>query len=243
LKSQRSVEIASMPAQQQRVSSNSASSRLLELDPASMGLFIHLRDLRKQLADDQSMPPYIIFPDSSLRAMAQQRPQSEAHFASIPGVGSRKLEAFFISFTTAIREYCEAHSLLMELEPPDKAEEQKREATSRISAGPSTRQATLDLYNEGRSLEEIARERNLKPSTVISHLAELIEAGETIDVEILMHPGHYDDIVDALQQVGGDALKPVKELLGDDYSYEEIRLVRALFRSRTRQTVERLESS
>ena len=54
--------------------------------------------------------------------------------------------------------------------------------------------------------------------------------GETIDVEQLIQPGHYKIIVDALQQLGGEMLKPVKEFLGDEYSYEEIQLVRVAMR-------------
>ena len=99
-----------------------------------------------------------------------------------------------------------------------------------VSAGPSTRRHTLDLYNEGRSIEEIARERNLKPNTIMSHLAELVEAGEAIDPERLVDSERQKIIFAALQQVGGDMLKPVKDFLGDEYSYDEIRLVRALTR-------------
>ena len=195
-----------------------------------MGLFHHLRELRKQLAEAQGVPPYVIFPDNSLRAMAQQRPQSERHFARIPGVGSRKLEAFFLPFTDAIREYCEAHNLALGLEPPEETREPRKETAPRISAGPSTKQMTLDLYKEGRSIEEIASERNLKPTTIVDHLAELLEEGEDINVEPLIQPDHYDKIINALHQVGDERLKPVKEFLGDDYSYEEIKLVRAYLR-------------
>ena len=113
---------------------------------------------------------------------------------------------------------------------PEKERKQSVASAAPISAGPSTRMVTLDLYKAGRSIEEITAERNLKASTIISHLAELIELGEDIDVEKLIQPGHYDVIVDALQQVGGEVLRPVKDFLGDEYSYEEIRLVRALER-------------
>ena len=71
------------------------------------------------IADDQGVPPYVVFPDSSLQAMAQQRPQTKEHFAKIPGVGSRKLEAYFTPFTEEIRAYCELHHLVMGLENRD----------------------------------------------------------------------------------------------------------------------------
>src|SRR6266536_3277642 len=106
-------------------------------------------------------------------------------------------------------------------------------ATTGTVSATLTRQITLQMYQDGQSIEEIAQERNLRPTTIASHLAELIEAGESIDVKALIPPGHFETIVDALQQLGSELLKPVKEFLGDEYFYEEIRLVRALLRQAT----------
>jgi ATP-dependent DNA helicase RecQ len=226
LRKQRSVQVAAPP---QNVPTRQA---VQVLEPEAEQLFQQLRSLRKQIADEQGVPPYVVFPDTSLRAMAQQRPQNLDQFAQIPGVGSRKLEAYFTTFTRAIRDYCESHNLVMGLEPSKQENKQKRDVVSLpgVSAGPSTRRHTIDLYNEGWSIEEIARERNLKPGTIMSHLVELLEAGETIDIGRLVDAERHKIIFDALQQVGGDVLKPVKEFLGDGYSYDEIRLVRALMR-------------
>jgi len=228
LRNQRTFELPSAPARRETASD---ASRVSALSPEEIGLFQFLRELRKQLADDQGVPPYVIFPDSTLRAMAQQRPQSEAQFARIPGVGSRKLEAYFTPFTQAIREYCELQGLAMGLEPPEETNEKKTTGAAQANRGPSTLQLTLDLYKQGLSVEEIAQERNLKASTIVSHLAELIEAGEAIDIGDLIQPGHYETIVNALQQVGDEALRPVKDFLGDEYTYDEIKLVRSLLRS------------
>jgi ATP-dependent DNA helicase RecQ len=237
LKKQRQVEIIAPPRREKQAASTSSSqTQRLELAPEEVGLFHYLRERRKWLADEQGVPPYFVFPDNSLLAMAQRRPHNEALFARIPGVGSRKLEAYAASFTQAIRDYCETHGLEMGQMPPQpekepKAEkEPKKEVVVKPPPGPSTRQQTLDLYRAGRSVEEIAQERNLKPSTIVNHLAELVETGEDIDVDALIQPGHQETIVAAIQQVEGEALKPVKELLGDEYSYEEIRLVKALLR-------------
>jgi len=235
LRNQRSVEIASAPVRQQKTGAGDRmhqDTKDRRLEPEEMKLFRHLRNLRKVIADEQRVPPYVVFPDSSLQAMAQQRPQSEEHFAKIPGVGSRKLEAYFTPFTEEIRAYCELHNLVMGLERTEEVKgKKKEEATApQISRGPSTHWQTLELYKVGRSIEEIARERNLKPGTIMSHLVELIEAGENVDVERLISPEREKVIFDALQAVGGEVLRPVKDVLGDDYSYDEIRLVRALMR-------------
>ncbi len=248
LRKQREVLVEALPQSLQRtqpvrMAEGSAATTIPALTPEEEGLFQQLRALRKQIADELGVAPYVVFPDTSLRAMAQQRPQSQFQFSHIPGVGKQKLEAYYTPFTGEIRLYCELHNLSMGLLPEqEQAVKPARRGGggedaeggplwSPAAAGPSlTRQITLQMYQDGQGIEDIARERNLKSSTIISHLAELIEAGESIDVESLIQPGHFEIIVDALQQIGGEVLKPVKEFLGDEYSYEEIRLVRALLR-------------
>ncbi len=233
LRKQRSFEMPVPPVSTKpQPEKTKASSAAESLDPESAQLFYHLRTLRKQFADEQGVPPYVVFPDTSLRAMAQQRPQSRSHFAQLPGIGSSKLEAYFTPFTDEIRSYCELHDIPMDLEPEPGSEPKKSTAASKPPPilMPHTRVQTLTLYQQGLSIEKIAKERNLTMSTVISHLAELIEAGEHVDVEPLIPAGHYQNVVNAIDQIGGTALKPIKEFLGDQYSYDEIRLVRALMR-------------
>jgi ATP-dependent DNA helicase RecQ len=232
LRRQRSVQI-DMPVQRVQTPARQEKSngRSPALKPEEEGLFQRLRDLRKEIADEQGVPPYIIFSDATLRAMAQQRPQSLSHFAQISGVGERKLEAYFTPFTNEIRSYCELHNLNMDVEalhPP--TTQKKEQSPGSPSSATVTRQLTLGLYQQGLGIEEIARERNLKPTTILSHLSELIEGGEVLDIERIVQPGRQKVIAGALEQIGSDVLKPVKEFLGEDYSYDEIRLVRAVLR-------------
>ncbi len=150
--------------------------------------------------------------------MAQRRPQSRSQFAQIPGVGSNKLDLYSEAFINEIRAY--------RLET---ASQRPKNFAPSVNGG-MTYQLTLSLYRQGLSIDEIANERNLKSNTILSHLIELVESGEALDIDRLVQPEHYVVIVDALHQVGDDLLKPVKEYLGDEYSYEEIRLVRAAIR-------------
>ena len=223
LRKERTVEIAApiKPVQKRQVKSDDT----LALKPEEEELFQCLRALRKQIADELGVPPYVVFPDMSLRHMAQQRPQSRSQFAQIPGVGSNKLAAYFTPFTDEIRDYCLSHHLKMDIEP-----QRTTNVAPTLATSVGTRQQTLALYRQGLNVEDIATERNLKPITIINHLTELAEAGETVDLDRLVQPEHYEVIVDALQQIGNDLLRPVKDFLGDEYSYEEIRLVRAAIR-------------
>src|ERR1700693_5230457 len=223
LRKERTVEIAApiKPVQKRQVKSDDT----LALKPEEEELFQCLRALRKQIADELGVPPYVVFPDMSLRYMAQRRPQSRSQFAQIPGVGSNKLAAYFTPFTDEIRDYCLSHHLKMEIEP-----QRTTIVAPTLATRIGTRQQTLALYQQGLNVEDIATERNLKPITIINHLTELAEAGEAVDLDRLVQPEHYEVIVDALQQIGNDLLRPVKDFLGDEYSYEEIRLVRAAIR-------------
>ena len=223
LRKERTVEIAApiKPVQKRQVKSDDT----LALKPEEEELFQCLRALRKQIADELGVPPYVVFPDMSLRYMAQRRPQSRSQFAQIPGVGSNKLAAYFTPFTDEIRDYCLSHHLKMDIEP-----QRTTNVAPTLATSVGTRQQTLALYQQGLNVEDIATERNLKPITIINHLTELAEAGEAVDLDRLVQPEHYEVIVDALQQIGNDLLRPVKDFLGDEYSYEEIRLVRAAIR-------------
>ena len=231
LKKERTFQMAALPIRtKQRTSARetaSTSSTFEELSPVEQELFQRLRSLRKQLADEQRVPPYVIFPDASLHAMVRFRPQDMDHFAQIPGVSLQKLEAFGVPFTETIRAYCRTHNLEMDLEVTTTGEERQ---TRSKGLGLSQRQ-TLHAYKAGKSIDTIAAERNLKATTIITHLSELIETGEDINLSELVPAERYDVIADALKQVGSETLKPVKDFLGEQYSYDEIRLVRAHLRN------------
>ena len=70
-------------------------------------LFLLLKNLRKSIADQASVPPYVIFPDKSLREMAHAKPCDLHHFRNIDGVGEIKLEKYGLVFTSAIKTFCE----------------------------------------------------------------------------------------------------------------------------------------
>ena len=174
-------------------------------------LFERLRRLRKQLADAQSVAPYIIFADSSLKLMAQQQPQSLQEFAHISGVGTHKLEQYGDRFVSEIRAFCQEQQLPVPLPA-------------------STHINTLQLYQQGLSIEEMAAQRGYTRGTIVKHLCELIEMKQPIDLDRLVLPVKQELIAKAIHKLGSSSLKPLKEHLGENYSYDEIRLVCAWWR-------------
>lgn len=244
LRRQREVFIARMEKPQAARSARTATGQaegdttLRTLSPEEMGLFQHLRALRKRIADELAVAPYVVFPDTSLNAMARERPQTREQFAHIPGVGRNKLDAYFTVFTEEISEYCDEHAMEVGLFSPavqrsdpnavvfNEQQEPQPITTTRISP----RERTLELFRDGLSIEEIARESSRSPSTIVEHITTLIESGTDIDITRLVPPERQEKIFAAFQQLGDGLLKPVKEALGDEYSYDEIRFVRAALR-------------
>jgi len=185
-------------------------------------LLVVLRNLRKQLADQQRVPPYVVFPDSSLRAMAQQRPQTLAEFSGISGVGSRKRDKYGKVFLEAIHDFCQEHSLAT-ISP-------KLETEQNFKNPSSSQRETLELYRLGLSLEEIAARRSLKTSTIASHLEDLINMKYPIDINQLVLPERQNVIREVFELLVEFSLTSVYQFLGQKYSYEEIRLVRATWK-------------
>jgi ATP-dependent DNA helicase RecQ len=193
-------------------------------------LFERLRLLRKNLADEQEVPPYVIFSNATLNQMAEQQPTDRKDFAKLSGVGAKKLEQYADDFIAIILD----HHLKY---PPAEVTEStpskvKQEATpkSKLSKA-STQRETLAMYENGLDIDEIARDRGLKPATVWTHLVQLIEAGYAINCDRLVAPERQTVIYEALDAIGGDSLRNLFEHLREEYSYDEIKIIRAIWQN------------
>jgi ATP-dependent DNA helicase RecQ len=189
-----------------------------------------LRSLRKQLADEQAVPPYVIFHDSTLKLMAQMQPKTLDEFGNLSGVGSHKLSQYGKSFLAEIQAYCQEQGL------PEKTINQVHFSPSPSSPS-DTELTTLELYNQGLSIQEIAQKRNVKTTTIISHLSNLIEKKQSLDLSQLVPLERQKKIWNVLEIVGDIALTPIRENLGESYSFDEIRLVRAKWRREKQKSV------
>ncbi|MGA0558262.1 DNA helicase RecQ [Larkinella sp. VNQ87] len=175
-------------------------------------LFERLRQLRKQLADEQNVPPYVIFTDSTLEEMSRLRPTTPEAFRNVSGVGDRKLQVFGKRFMQEIASFLTG---------------QAREGTNLKGA---THLMTFELYERGLTVHEMAQERNLSPSTIVMHLIYLSNNGYEVDLASLIDTAERLDIERALARVGveNNALKPVYDFLQGRYDYAKIRIVAAL---------------
>ncbi|MGB8218506.1 MAG: DNA helicase RecQ [Candidatus Methanoperedens sp.] len=181
---------------------------MIEQDSDDRGLFEALRTLRKILADAENYPPYMIFNDASLKQMAARRPCTNGDFQNITGVGDKKLERYGAIFISEIRRFCEKQSS----QPVKKR---------------SSEYVTMEMLNQGMDLDEITLTRNLSLNTIYDHIEKLILTGENIEVEKFVTKEKAKVISSVILEMGGETLTPIKEKLGENYSYGEIRIVRA----------------
>jgi ATP-dependent DNA helicase RecQ len=185
-------------------------------------LFEELRLLRKKIADDLGVPPFVVSGDLALRQMALYLPQSEENFSRISGVGAAKLQQYGEIFTKTIRTYAREKNLGERIVPVKRSARPRRPNC----LGPTYRQ-TQKLLLQKMSLAEMAEARGLAAGTIISHIEKLISSGEEIDIGYLRPPSErFAKIKAAFQKANGMALWPVREMLGEQFSYGELKLAR-----------------
>lgn len=181
-----------------------------------VALFEELRALRKRLADERRVPPYVIFSDRSLREMAERYPQSLASLRRIHGVGREKERTLGATVLATICTYAKTRG---------KADTTViAKATEPLA---DTLVETKAYLEQKLSAQEIARRRGLVESTIINHIEKLVWR-EHLDITHLRPSDHarLEAIHNAFRQAKTRDLAPVRQRLGEDFSYAELRLAR-----------------
>ncbi len=186
-------------------------------------LFERLRVVRLDLAYDEGVPAFVIFSDASLREMAIYYPQSRESFAQMQGVGAVKLERYGETFLSVIGAYCR------EMEIAERVKVAPI-VVARV-AGRTRREEVLDLYRRGTGVAEIAEMFAIQPKTVVNHLWEAVQAGESIPAEPLLQLSkllveQQERTLHAFTELGTGALRPVYEALGESVSWDELHILR-----------------
>jgi len=221
---------------------------VIEVTPATVAstlefeadLFERARDLRKRMAGKKGVPPYMVFSDASLQEMAHYLPQRLESFARINGVGTVKLEEYGEEFLALIRHYTQEHGLTERPRPSRRRQKPEESSHPRpvekavsLPKPGSTYEETKKLFLQKLPISEIAGRRGLATNTIFNHLERLVLAGERLELDHLMpSPTRFARIEAAFKQTNNHFLAPVRELLGEEYSYEELHLVRLCLRQR-----------
>lgn len=195
--------------------------------PHDSDLFQRLRALRKSLADQSNVPPYVVFPDKTLIDMATYFPQSEATLAHIHGVGAVKLENYGPAFLAEISAYCGQHGI-------DEIIPTVVRPRPRPSSGNNRCHEVGRAFAAGKSVPELMDLYQVKESTILRHLLDYLKEGRTLDATrlepiIQVPPDVKQAVLSAFDTHGPWQLRPVFELLQERVSYDDLHRLRVYY--------------
>ncbi len=185
------------------------------------GLFDALRALRRDIARDLGVPPYIVFGDAPLEEMARVRPGTAAGFSAIKGVGRAKLEQFGDRFVALVVAHCESHGLPLGGAP-------RAAARPAPAAPPGAREglrAAAPLFERGLSVNEVAAQLGRARSTAAQYLLEWVESERPDSLASWVTDADYRRITASVSLVDGERLKPLYDYFSGEIPYETLRLV------------------
>lgn len=181
-------------------------------------LFEVLREVRKEIAQGEGVPPFVIFSNQTLKDMCAKMPQSDSELLTVKGIGEHKLVKYGSHFLQAVQHFIE--------ENPNYAETIKTEVvTERKKSGKASANShleTYEMYKQGINLDEIAKERGLSRQTIENHLIRCFEDGMEVDWNSFV-PAEYEQLIETAVQNADGGLKSIKEQLPNEVSYFMIR--------------------
>lgn len=190
------------------------------VDPA---LYSMLKDLRKKLSKKLEVPPYVIFQDPSLEAMATIYPVTLEELQNIPGVGAGKAKRYGSEFCALIKRHCEEN----EIERPEDLRVRTVANKSKLKV------SIIQSIDRKVALDDIALAKGIEFGELLDEVEAIVYSGTRLNIdyflEDVMDEDHVDDIYDYFKESTTDSLEVAMKELGDEYTEDEIRLVRIKF--------------
>ncbi len=210
-------------------------------------LFNILKDLRKQLADENSVPPYIILPDKALIELSIYYPQSKENLLNIHGIGSAKLQKYGDILIHIIAKYCKTNSIqeklkivkrVKQLIPTQSKNFQRKyeiigqDYNNGDSSGSNS--GFSNGFSNGKSIKELLIKYNIKLNTLLDNLYKYCYEGNPLRPDglleiITINPEEFNMVIDAFNKHGAEFLKPVFDELNEKISYDELKIIRLYY--------------
>lgn len=188
-------------------------------------LYSMMKDLRKKLSKRLEVPPFVIFQDPSLEAMATTYPVTLDELQNIPGVGAGKAKRYGQEFITLIKKHVEEN----EIERPEDLRVRTVANKSKLKV------SIIQRIDRKVALDEIALTNGLEFNDLLDEIEAIVYSGTRINIDYflndVMDEDHIEDIYEYFKDSETDDLEDAIEELGNDYTEEEIRLVRIKFLS------------
>lgn len=190
------------------------------------GLFTILRALRKKIADEKKVPPYVLFSDATLRDLCRYFPQSEEEMLQIKGIGVKKYEQYGEIFMETIQTWKSEHK---DVVPKIKITSgsvgrTKVRSKKHQDSGPS-HITSYQMFSSGKSLKEIAVMRELSPQTIEGHIFKAYESGYSIAWDIFFNQAEEATVLAVYEDAEDTSLKSLKEALPVEYDYTKLKAV------------------
>ncbi|HRF92279.1 DNA helicase RecQ [uncultured Bacteroides sp.] len=190
------------------------------VDPA---LYSMLKDLRKKLSKKLNVPPYVIFQDPSLEAMATIYPVTLDELQNIPGVGAGKAKRYGEEFCVLIKKHCEEN----EIERPEDLRVRTVANKSKLKV------SIIQAIDRKVALDDIALSKGIEFSDLLDEVEAIVYSGTKLNIDYfldeIMDEDHLLDIYDYFKESTTDGVEDALAELGDEFTEEEVRLVRIKF--------------
>ncbi|TCW57965.1 RecQ-like ATP-dependent DNA helicase [Bacillus thuringiensis] len=181
-------------------------------------LFEVLREVRKEIAQGEGVPPFVIFSDQTLKDMCAKMPQSDSELLTVKGIGEHKLVKYGSHFLQAVQHFIKDNPNYVETVKTEVVTERKKSG----KASANSHLETYEMYKQGIDLDEIAKERGLSRQTIENHLIRSFEDGMEVDWNSFV-PVKYEQMIETAVQNAEGGLKSIKEQLPNEVSYFMIR--------------------
>ncbi|ERI89859.1 ATP-dependent DNA helicase RecQ [Clostridiales bacterium oral taxon 876 str. F0540] len=198
-------------------------------------LFELLRELRREIAKEENIPPYLVFADATLKEMSTRFPLKREEIMDITGVGQVKYEKYGSRFTDTISKYVDENNIEVKwnyekiISTKENIQNNEVEKASDLgSKKQKTHEITLNMLQSGKSIMEVVKERSLTISTVVGHIQKCIE--ENIDIPNINFDGIFTEeeekeVIKAIDEVGVERLTPIKKMVSEAISFDMIKAV------------------
>lgn len=199
--------------------------RLVDVDH-EQELFVALKGLRKIIAENENVPPYIILSDATLMELAAYLPQNLDEIRKISGFGDLKVAKYGEEFLDSVLTYTKRKNLQSRIHLKQPKRERKSARTVKTEGGTysTTHQTTLDMHRQGLSINEIAVRRGMSSNTIAGHLAIFIANGELLAKDFV-EGWKINAIKNLVDTYGSLSMRTIKENADDSITYNDIKFV------------------
>ncbi|RKQ31504.1 DNA helicase RecQ [Oceanobacillus halophilus] len=188
-------------------------------------LFSELRALRKQIADEKNVPPYVLFSDATLKELSRYFPVTKEDMLEIKGVGEKKYEQYGEEFLEIIRDWKANHPEVKKRIRITDTGSPKPKPSRRPNDDRPSHMISFQMFQSGKSLKDIAAVRDMSKQTIENHIFKAFKDGHPIAWEIFFDEKEEAAVLAAREEITEPKLKPLKDALPDGYDYTKIKAV------------------